>query len=138
MPIPRTRQVEITLDTLGKDKAAELKRGLNWFSGFQGDADAFRAAWQAVGDVLTAECIKTSPGTRPYGWWVARAAVDRAIRVRLAGPERRENEGPFVFDHDVPGYNRQGVVDEAEYLRRHNLLTPDEIKALELLERDDH
>lgn len=52
------------------------------------DPEKLAAAWSAIGADLTAECIKRSPGTRPYFWWIAEGGL--RLRVGGIGTERRE------------------------------------------------
>ena len=33
------------------------------------EIDELQSLWQKVGDRLTAECIESGPGERPWAWW---------------------------------------------------------------------
>jgi hypothetical protein len=70
---------------------------------FKIDDEKVKAAWESVGADLTAECIKRSPGTRPYFWWVAGGG----LRLRVGGRGTLRNRNKVVLDFGVPrrGFN---------------------------------
>ncbi len=82
------------------------KKPLLWYPEFGENggclAANLREPWEAVKAELLPAWIREHPGTRPFAWW------------ELDAPDPRD-----------PGET------EAEFLRRHGLLTPHEIKGIE-------
>ena len=102
-----------------------------------------RKAWESNRAVLMA---KSDPGSRPFAWWLFDAPAD--LRRQLSGPaclnlETAQGDQYFSF---CPGRERAWGLpvcwesfevwklvtfeSEAEYLRRHGLLTETEEEAL--------
>ena len=111
--------------------------------------EGLRADWTAWRDSILADWNRQHPGTRPWAWWRFDAprwqradlpdrcrALGDVLLGRLAEPRRRlggigtnyrdgDFEGVAPDPHDPPVYESQ-----AEYLRRHGLLAPAELKRL--------
>jgi hypothetical protein len=92
--------------------------------------EEFDALWESHGEELTREWIEAHPGTRPFGWWLARGEERPVV---AEGPVARSAKfaHTFGFFHEEAGFNRHGVQEpQASYLRRHGLLSAAEIRAL--------
>lgn len=88
---------------LTREQRRTLLHGKGFFPqpAFQSDDD-FAAAWEIHRAKLLPEWIAAHPGTRPAAWWKLESSV------------------PIPADED-----------ETDYLRRMNLLSPEEVAAVE-------
>lgn len=75
------------------------------------------------------------PGTRPPCWWLFEAPDDglRVLGTNLTAHRSSECHGPGHdwSDDDGQTYTADQLESQADYLRRHRLLTADEISILE-------
>ncbi len=115
---------------------------------FKIDDEKVKAAWESVGADLVAECVKRSPGTRPWAWWRFDAPE---TRKRLGGRGTLRNKIALLdfgmpklgLNWIIPADVRVGInaipVDpanppsfesSANYLRRLGLLASGEEKRL--------
>lgn len=138
MPTLRRRQTSRRPDGCDPDMRFLLetgsthRTGLSWWTIRQITRQQFDEAWGGHGDAITAEWIAKHPGTRPFGWWINVHQQERP----LVDGERRCVEAKFAhtfgFFHCEAGFNRHAAQEpQTVYLRRHGLLTRDELKALE-------
>lgn len=113
---------------------------------------AITEAWEAHKPALMGEWIKKHPGTRPLSWWEYDAPrepvpgwnhkrFDSAQRRRLGGTGTPSHEALSIAPHFSRGIPKSWIhqpqpedppiyESEAEYLRRHDLLTAEEKRAL--------
>jgi hypothetical protein len=91
--------------------------------------DELPLIWNALRGELLPTFISDHPGTRPWAWW----------RFESKEPRRQVNDGPasegpanyFGCPSVFLGMPPSDMFEsEADYLRRHNLLTPDEKRLL--------
>lgn len=92
--MPRKKFSDKRRSTLTDGQVAYLRTGVAlpgsadiYF--FKIDDEKVKAAWESVGADLTAECIKRSPGSRPWAWWRFDAPEPRR-RVGGRGTLRNE------------------------------------------------
>ncbi len=95
--------------------------------------DCHRAAWERIGSEATAEYRKKNPGSRPWGWWVFDAPESRR-QIGGTGKSILIEDTHFpAVDFGIPRMQR-GPLEfetEAEFLKRHGLLTKTEQKSLQ-------
>jgi hypothetical protein len=91
-------------------------------------------AWAMLRDEMLPEHIAENPGTRPWAWWAFESKE----------PRRRVNDGPeaigpatwFGTPSRFTAMPPAGMFEsERDYLQRLGLLTDDERKALQTMER---
>ena len=93
--------------------------------------------WVEWGAQITAEHIAESPGSRPHGWWCFAAPGPRdcaGLPADLHVPAwlwRLHRGRPFQFC-TIPVGTLLHLESEAHYLRRHQLLEPDERRRIAL------
>lgn len=130
--MPRVRRrlkTRIALPPLCRMVRLWLECGHHFLFGAGDPADTpenYAALWQAYGDEVLADWIVEHPGTRPAAWWKLEAPEPRR---RVDGGQERHNVKlsfglPNVFtcaDDWSAEYE-----SEADYLARHDLLTPTE------------
>ena len=132
--VRRQRRLDIT--ELSIDCRYELETGVPFFDGFDGDFDAFKAAWQMHGETILKEFVQEHPGRRPFAWWVLVHKRERPIIRRPPEGEER-----LRGHHTRYGYFSTHVLllapdwgplqePEEEYLARLKLLSKEEIAAL--------
>jgi len=96
-----------------------------------------RRLWEQVRDQLVAEFIEAHPGCRPWAWWRFDAPPERRRRIRPADAMTPANfDWALAKGCGLPSEHHSVVIvdadfeTQAEYLRRHNLLTSAEIELL--------
>ena len=125
------------LAELDEEQVRHLSEGFHFFGGFS-DKTTFLEAWQIHGAWITEKWIVERPGTRPFGWWLARGE-ERPIVNRFMSDEaiqlKRDDPEHFGFLHSHI-FGGRGMLplqeDETDYLERHGLLTEADIEALEV------
>ncbi len=92
--------------------------------------NAMRADWFRHRASLMREHISKKPGTRPWAWWLYESKEPRRLLSGKAWDcsEKLSMGKPSLYErdeNDLPHWEWQ-----SEYLKRLNLLTPDERRAL--------
>ena len=119
----------------GPEHIRHLERGFG-FIGPAGTEEAMRQAWAELRDELLTRFIAEHPARRPWAWW------------KFEAPGRRERIGDKVHPHDRADFPENlkrlsfgkpschltaddlaaEYENEADFLKRHNLLTSEETK----------
>ena len=123
---------------------AILRTGLDHFDEFpEGDREQ---AWLDLRKEILAEWLQNHPGTRPWAWWQFDCPPNQ-FRTRVDGKRHQFLDPSFDLDRELsfgtPRYFREcdipdgGVLEiarsfesEASFLRRNQLLVPQELKFL--------
>ena len=136
MPIVRrvgmVRRAEFA--ELTKFQTDWLLRAANWFGDIDlaGDIDASRAAWELHRRTLLSGFIKANPGRRPFAWWIFDHGKERPIRDGHGFTEEffaEQRAETFGYLHTDIWRGPQFVQEpQVAYLRRHNLLSPEELE----------
>ena len=136
MPIVRrvgkVRRAEF--ETLTQLQTDWLLRGTDWFgdTDLASDIDASRAAWDLHRDTLLPAFIAANPGQRPFAWWIFDHRKERPIREGHGfAPEffAEQRAETFGYLHtDIWRGPRFVQEPQVAYLRRHGLLTPEELE----------
>ena len=79
MPRLKRRAKTLRERGYGDGHIRELLKGSPFFpgTGFCGDEEAKREAWEELGEELTADWVTKRPGTRPCAWWLYDAPEPR-------------------------------------------------------------
>ena len=118
----------------------DLETGRADFFGdlFGGDFGTRADAWRELKGTILANWIAEHPGTRPWGWWEFDTPARRERADGKLNPFDREDypENLKTLSFGAP-HNHLTREDleadyetEADFLRRHRLLEPEEIEAL--------
>jgi hypothetical protein len=127
----RNRRIDATLDLTPED-VYELEAGHRFFRR-DGAPPDLAAAWQAVGQPLTAAHVATFPKSRPHGWWVY-AVTERRLQTDDGPTHTMLRLGSRVtpqYFYGAPGTHAaadQHSLFECqhEFLARHRLYLPQE------------
>ena len=123
----------LSLETLSKLQRDWFACAANWFNDtdLASDIDASRAAWELHRDTLLPEFIKANPGRRPFAWWIFDHKQERPIREGHGFAEQffaEQRAETFGYLHTDIWRGPQFVQEpQVAYLRRHNLLSPEEL-----------
>lgn len=104
--------------------------------------DEFEDAWSDFGDQLTEEWIAKHPGTRPFAWWLCGDHQREVIAddpTMIAATLNEKFCHTFGFLHSEAGNLYPVQEPQADYLARHGLLLPGEVKRIvpDLADEDD-
>lgn len=125
----RTRRPELRPEARAVLRGESCPDGGNPFAHLMlshGDVDELAAAWDQWGDDLTAEWIAERPGTRPVGWWVFAAPhVIKSFAHEEVEDWRRKRAWLKRLHQGAPPEREQ-----ARLLRKHDLMGPEELKAV--------
>jgi hypothetical protein len=132
---PQRRPAPAELDA---DLRAELIFGVPLLGPGCADRDALAEAWALHGDTVLRDFVQRHPGQRPFGWWLLDHGKERPINPDVpdaVAARLREQNTYYGYLHSSVLGKWAGTVTwfqepEAEYLRRHRLLTSKERKAL--------
>jgi hypothetical protein len=91
------------------------------------DEESFAAAWEIHRDRLLPEWIAAHPGTRPAAWWKREHHIPHPPFIDPADEGHCSPRALFVRHGEIVS----STEDEADYLNRIGLLTPEEVAALE-------
>lgn len=127
-------------ECLTPDVEAELLHGRPWLSG-EGvdDLDILRHAWETHRAEVLAKWASEHPaGTRPFGFWLFEAVPQYGERPTT--PRWNEFCEPYRerwLKHGILHTNTfpPSQEPEVDFLRRHGLLTPGEIRRLDAAAR---
>ena len=101
-----------------------------WGNGDQFDARAAAVAWSRLREEMLVAHVAEHPCTRPWAWWRFEELPPRATVRPKARDIPPEPSRPYPWDRPCPSWEamRRGEWFEAqaEYLRRHGLLTRSE------------
>ena len=152
LPIEGWKQKFLLAGTIATNVWIDPAEYLDWMCD---DAPAARAAWETYGQELLKDFIAARPGHRPWCWW---RFANSAPRMRLGGSGVPVNEVLSGWKQDyrfgIPQYwvvadylelfpkllTRSMLIDhhnppmyesQAEFLRRHELLSKKEWRVLD-------
>jgi hypothetical protein len=110
---------------------------IEWPQLSQVSRERFEELWAVFGGEITTDWIAKHPGTRPFGWWLLVHGKERPVVGEPIGRNEKFAH-TFGFLHEEAGFNRRGMQEsQADYLRRHGLLSETEIRALATQARED-
>jgi hypothetical protein len=120
------------LETLNFDEREQLERGRPFFAGFA-SVEHMQEAWQQHRTAILAEWAKHSLGRRPFSMWLFELVPEYGERLttRWWTPEHEANREAWLT-MGILHLNTVPPCQEYEwqFLERHNLLTPQERKAV--------
>jgi len=127
--IRRADVINLTLDL-----RRTLDYGSPMFWDARPDLETLQLAWKVHGETVLREWMaEESPGSRPFGWWAFVGIPRHGERRVIAEWTRATHDWQKAAREDCYGllhthYYPPLQESEAEYLRRHNLLTARERK----------
>jgi hypothetical protein len=139
VPTNRRRRSHRRRDGVAKlddDQRQELLTGRPFVAGaeFESD-DLMREAWDLHREELLGECIERFPGRRPFAWWLFEGVP--AYGERPVNSDTYADDAAQMIDSQrVRGILHTRIFpalqeDETEFLRRHDVLTAEELERLD-------